>query len=109
MHVDLVWASIGFRGGAGEMPNYFKIMMPVDTPALEALRTQMNLEALLWYQIITQINLSIKATIENLDDKLETAKMDNFGNDVRKFNTWFIDQHNNVVREIGKEGCMEYL
>eukprot|EP00957_Ditylum_brightwellii_P188230 14329037-Ditylum_brightwellii.AAC.1 len=35
--------------------------------------------------------------------------MDNFEQGVIKFNIWFIDQHNEIVREIGKEGYMEYL
>eukprot|EP00957_Ditylum_brightwellii_P168615 12834136-Ditylum_brightwellii.AAC.2 len=35
--------------------------------------------------------------------------MGNFGHHVRKFNTWFINQHNEIVREVGKEGCTEYL
>eukprot|EP00957_Ditylum_brightwellii_P196991 15008196-Ditylum_brightwellii.AAC.1 len=35
--------------------------------------------ALLWHQIVTQVNLSTKAAIGNFKDKLETEKMDNFG------------------------------
>eukprot|EP00957_Ditylum_brightwellii_P170994 13017195-Ditylum_brightwellii.AAC.1 len=139
MHVDLVWASTGFGGGAGETPNYFKAMTPVDTLALEALRDQRKLmpvmlgnmiwdslmsdfqielmaketnfkqgnnfdKALLWYQIVTQVNPSTKAAIGNLKGELETTKMDDFGYDIRKFNTWFIDQCNKIVRKVGKEG-----
>eukprot|EP00957_Ditylum_brightwellii_P135244 10312412-Ditylum_brightwellii.AAC.1 len=35
--------------------------------------------------------------------------MQDFGHDVRKFNTWFVNQHNKTVREVGKKGYMEYL
>eukprot|EP00957_Ditylum_brightwellii_P068574 5206272-Ditylum_brightwellii.AAC.1 len=36
--------------------------------------------ALLWHQIVTQqVNMSTKAAIENIEDKLETAKMDELG------------------------------
>eukprot|EP00957_Ditylum_brightwellii_P093464 7117880-Ditylum_brightwellii.AAC.1 len=35
--------------------------------------------------------------------------MDNFGRNTRKFNTWFIDQRNKIVREVRKEGYTEYL
>eukprot|EP00957_Ditylum_brightwellii_P131789 10050160-Ditylum_brightwellii.AAC.1 len=122
IHMDLVWANTGFRVGAGETPTYFKVMTPVDTPALEAKRNQRKLkhvmlgnmiwdiltsnfqielmgketnfkqgddfdETLLWHQIVTQINPSTKAAIGNLKDDLETTKMDNFGHDIREFNT----------------------
>eukprot|EP00957_Ditylum_brightwellii_P203199 15333623-Ditylum_brightwellii.AAC.1 len=63
--------------------------------------------ALLWHQIVTQVNPSIKAAIENLKDELEMTKMDNFGHYVRKFNTWFSNQRNMIVREVGKEGYTE--
>eukprot|EP00957_Ditylum_brightwellii_P203939 15336852-Ditylum_brightwellii.AAC.1 len=143
-HVDIVWANTGFRGGVEETPNYFKAMMPMDTPALEAERNQRKLKhvilgnmiwysltsnfqielmaketnfkqgddfdrAMLWHQIVTQVKPSTKAAIGNLKDKLEMAKMDNFGHDIRKLNTWFIDQCNKIVREVGKEGYTEYL
>eukprot|EP00957_Ditylum_brightwellii_P140412 10698564-Ditylum_brightwellii.AAC.1 len=64
---------------------------------------------LLWYQIFNQVNPSTKAAIGNLKDELELAKMDDFGQDIRKLNTWFISKCNDIVREAGKEGCAEYL
>eukprot|EP00957_Ditylum_brightwellii_P197536 15049584-Ditylum_brightwellii.AAC.1 len=56
--------------------------------------------ALLWYQIINQVIPSTKTAIRNLKDELELTKMDDFKQDVRKFNTWLIDQHNEIVSPI---------
>eukprot|EP00957_Ditylum_brightwellii_P172373 13122578-Ditylum_brightwellii.AAC.1 len=141
MHMDLIWANTGFGGGAGEMPNYFKVMTLTDTPALEAKRNQRKLKhamlgnmiwdsltsnfqikliaketnfkqgddfdgALLWHQIVTQVNPPTKAAIGNLKDELKMAKMDDFGHDIRKLITWFINQRNKIVREVRKEGYM---
>eukprot|EP00957_Ditylum_brightwellii_P007067 535265-Ditylum_brightwellii.AAC.1 len=49
--------------------------------------------ALLWHQIISQVNPSIKVAIRNLKDELER----------------FFNQYNKIVRKVGKEGYTEYL
>eukprot|EP00957_Ditylum_brightwellii_P103737 7902719-Ditylum_brightwellii.AAC.1 len=55
------------------------------------------------------VNLSTKVSVANLKDKIKSAKMDNFDHNVKKFNTWFSDKRNLIVKEAGKNGYTEYL
>eukprot|EP00957_Ditylum_brightwellii_P046376 3520497-Ditylum_brightwellii.AAC.1 len=54
-------------------------------------------------------NLSTKVSVANLKDKIEVAKMDDFDHNVIKFYTWFSDKRNLIVKEVGEDGCTEYL
>eukprot|EP00957_Ditylum_brightwellii_P168614 12834136-Ditylum_brightwellii.AAC.1 len=51
-HVDPIWADTGFRGGVGETPNYFKVMTPADTLALEAKRKQRKLNHVMFGKMV---------------------------------------------------------
>eukprot|EP00957_Ditylum_brightwellii_P133434 10173164-Ditylum_brightwellii.AAC.1 len=55
------------------------------------------------------VNSSTKVSVANLKDEIELAKMDGFNHDVKKFNTWFSDKRNLIVKKVGKDGYMEYL
>ena len=63
---------------------------------------------LLWNNILLQVNPSTKISVGNLNDEIEGADLKNFNQDVKKFNTWFTDKRNLIVREVGKEGYTEY-
>eukprot|EP00957_Ditylum_brightwellii_P112166 8552012-Ditylum_brightwellii.AAC.1 len=65
--------------------------------------------ALLWSHIVNHVNPLTKASIGNPKEKLESAKMDDFGQDMKKFNTWPFNQCNMIIKEDGKEGYTEYL
>eukprot|EP00957_Ditylum_brightwellii_P066338 5035685-Ditylum_brightwellii.AAC.1 len=54
---------------------------------------------LLWQFIVNMVNPSAKVSVTNLKDKIESAKMDDFDHNVKKFNTWFLDKRNLIVKE----------
>eukprot|EP00957_Ditylum_brightwellii_P192098 14623229-Ditylum_brightwellii.AAC.1 len=64
---------------------------------------------LLWQFIVDMVNPSTKVSVANLKDEIESAKMDDFNHNVKKFNTWFSDKRNLTVKEVGRDGYMEYL
>ena len=63
---------------------------------------------LLWNAIIRRVNPTTKISIGNLKDELESASLEDFGYDVKSFNTWFVDKRNAIVREVGEGGYTEY-
>eukprot|EP00957_Ditylum_brightwellii_P192339 14642137-Ditylum_brightwellii.AAC.2 len=64
---------------------------------------------LLWQFIVDMVNPSTKVSIAILKDEIESAKMDDFNHNVKKFNTWFSDKRNLIVKEAGEDGYTEYL
>jgi hypothetical protein len=64
---------------------------------------------LLWQFIVDLVNPSTKVSVANLKDKIEAAKLSNFEHDVNKFNTWFSDKRNLIVKEVGENRYTEYL
>eukprot|EP00957_Ditylum_brightwellii_P090381 6882604-Ditylum_brightwellii.AAC.1 len=63
---------------------------------------------LLWQLVVEKVNLATNISVANLKDKLENAKLDDFGYDIKEFNTWFTDKRNTIIREVGKEGYTKY-
>eukprot|EP00957_Ditylum_brightwellii_P164021 12488301-Ditylum_brightwellii.AAC.1 len=63
---------------------------------------------LLWCLIVEKVNLTTNISIVNLTDKLKNAKLDDFGQDIKEFNTWFANKRNTIIREVGKGGFTEY-
>ena len=63
---------------------------------------------LLWNKLVLQVNPSTKISVGNLKDELIGADLKNFNQDVKKFNTWFTEKRNLIVREVGKEWYTEY-
>ena len=55
------------------------------------------------------VNPSTKVSVANLKDEIETAKLSSFEHDIKKFNTWFSDKQNLIVKEVGENGYTEYL
>eukprot|EP00957_Ditylum_brightwellii_P074971 5697273-Ditylum_brightwellii.AAC.1 len=55
------------------------------------------------------VNPSTKVLVANLKDEIESAKMDDFDHNVKKFNTWFLDKRNLIVKEVCEDGYTEYL
>eukprot|EP00957_Ditylum_brightwellii_P117712 8979281-Ditylum_brightwellii.AAC.1 len=55
------------------------------------------------------VNLLTKVSVANLEDEIEPAKMDDFNHNVKKFNTWFSNKRNLIVKEVGKDGYTKYL
>eukprot|EP00957_Ditylum_brightwellii_P122597 9349374-Ditylum_brightwellii.AAC.1 len=58
---------------------------------------------LLWRLLVEKVNPTTNVSVVNLKDKLENAKLDGFGQDIKEFNTWFADKRNAIIREVGKE------
>eukprot|EP00957_Ditylum_brightwellii_P136583 10415661-Ditylum_brightwellii.AAC.1 len=58
--------------------------------------------------IVEKVNPTTNASIANLKDKLDNAKFDDLGQDIKEFNTWFANKRNTIIREVGKEGYTEY-
>eukprot|EP00957_Ditylum_brightwellii_P107828 8225632-Ditylum_brightwellii.AAC.1 len=63
---------------------------------------------LLWCLIVEKVNPTTNVSVANLKEKLENAKLDDFGQDIKKLNTWFVDKRNAIIREVGKGGYTEY-
>ena len=55
-----------------------------------------------------RVNPTTKVSIRNIKDELENANLKDYGYDIKKFNTWFIDRRNAIVREVGKGEYTEY-
>eukprot|EP00957_Ditylum_brightwellii_P205896 15345905-Ditylum_brightwellii.AAC.1 len=64
---------------------------------------------LLWIKTVDNVNPSTKVSVSNVKDELKNAQLETFDYDIRKFNTWFNDKRNIIVKEIGKDGYKEYL
>eukprot|EP00957_Ditylum_brightwellii_P137345 10471277-Ditylum_brightwellii.AAC.1 len=67
---DCNQANTVFRGGAGETPNYFKAMMPMDTPVLEAERNQRKLKhvmlgKMIWDSLTSNFQIELMAEETN--------------------------------------------
>eukprot|EP00957_Ditylum_brightwellii_P198531 15130629-Ditylum_brightwellii.AAC.1 len=66
-------------------------------------------DVLLWQFIVDMVNLLTKVSVANLKDEIESAKIDDFDHDVKKFNTWFSDKRNLIVKGVNEDGYTEYL
>eukprot|EP00957_Ditylum_brightwellii_P177353 13509181-Ditylum_brightwellii.AAC.1 len=55
---------------------------------------------LLWHHIVERINLSMEVIVANLKDKIEGATLDDFGDDIKRFNLWFKDKRTMIIKEI---------
>eukprot|EP00957_Ditylum_brightwellii_P107987 8237773-Ditylum_brightwellii.AAC.1 len=64
---------------------------------------------LLWKHLINNVNPLTCMLVSNLKDKLELASLDNFDQDIKKFNTWFTNKRSKIVKEVGKDGYTKYL
>ena len=63
---------------------------------------------LLWDFIRRRTNPTTMVGASNLKDEIENAKLEKFGYDVIKFNTWFVDTRDAIIKEEGR-GYNEYL
>eukprot|EP00957_Ditylum_brightwellii_P112698 8590695-Ditylum_brightwellii.AAC.1 len=48
-------------------------------------------------------------SVSNLKDELESILLDNFDQDVKKFNTWFTNKRSEIANQVGTYGYTDYL
>eukprot|EP00957_Ditylum_brightwellii_P024440 1845312-Ditylum_brightwellii.AAC.1 len=58
---------------------------------------------LLWHLIVEKVNPTTNISVANLKDELENAKLDDFGQGIKEFNTWLVDKRNVIIREVGNK------
>ena len=63
---------------------------------------------LLWDYIRRRVKPSTTVGASKLKDEIERKTIKDFGNDVTKYNSWFVDTRAQIVREEG-EGYSESL
>eukprot|EP00957_Ditylum_brightwellii_P200052 15250627-Ditylum_brightwellii.AAC.1 len=106
-YVDLVWADTahGSTTTSNLMPKF----------QLEMLAEEMLFKKeddydglLLWCLIVEKVIPITNVSVTNLKDKLENTKLDDFGQGIKEFNTWFADKRNAIIREVGKERYTKY-
>eukprot|EP00957_Ditylum_brightwellii_P030735 2328893-Ditylum_brightwellii.AAC.1 len=105
-------------------PKYFEVYgasLFGDMTALTAKRTTRKLKhlmlgKLLWNSFISKFQLKMLMDKEKFKrgndydgDELESASLDDFNQDIKKFNTWFTNTRSKIVKEVGQDGYVEYL
>ena len=50
-----------------------------------------------------------KILVANFKDAIKKAEMSKFDQDIKRFDTWFLDKQSNTVKEVGEAGCTEYM
>ena len=62
----------------------------------------------LWFYIRFNVNPSTTTGAAGFKEDIETAKLSDFGNDVKAFNTWFCDKRDAIIKEEGEGKYNKY-
>ena len=63
----------------------------------------------LWHYIKTEVNPSTTTGASDFKDQIETAKLSDFGHNIKKFNVWFSDVRSEIIKLEGDGKYNEYV
>eukprot|EP00957_Ditylum_brightwellii_P026319 1990564-Ditylum_brightwellii.AAC.1 len=103
-HVDLVWADMAHKSATTQ--KYFKAEAHDAWLAIVGYLDTKVSTGDVYRRVAIQEGRQLQWLA--VVDKLENAKLDDFRQDIKEFNTWFADKRNSIIRGVGKERYIEY-